>query len=228
MRRHESRSGTWSQSTVSSFPDAEGGQPAINSGLHPFDELACHLVVSNTVDMLVDINALRRHRAAIQMGDDGPFVWGDFERVVAESMVVREAGRPQHELYRHLRATQNRLTDLRTIPVKLDWMLQQRDAGNLDPYDWMFFASSDVNSFLSNVRSLFDHLSDALRAAAPKPGSIPQQSFRKLRDWVGKGGEREAEQLGRSAFSIVAGCDWFRRVLFRSDRKSTRLNSSHT
>jgi len=162
--------------------------------------------------MLVDINALRCHRVAIQMGDDGPFVWRDFERVVAESMVVREAGQPQHELYRHLRATQNRLTDLRTIPVKLDWMLQQRDAGNLDPYDWMFFASSDVNSFLSNVRSLFDHLSDALRAAAPKPGSIPQQSFRKLRDWVGKGGERETEQLGRSAFSIVAGCDWFQEL----------------
>jgi len=146
------------------------------------------------------------------MGDDGPFIWGDFERVVAESMVVREAGRPQHELYRQLRATQNRLTDLRTIPMKVNWMLQQRDVGNLDPYDWMFFASSDVNSFLSNVRSLFDHLADALRAAAPKPGSIPQQSFRKLSDWVGKGGEREAEQLGRSAFNIVAGCDWFQEL----------------
>lgn len=175
--------------------------------------LACaNLVISDTAGMLVDINALRRHRAAIRMGDDGYFVWGDFERVVAESMEVRETGQLQRELYRQLRATQNRLTDLRTIPVKLNWMLQQRDAGTLDPYDWMFFASSDVNSFLANVRSLFDHLADALRAAAPKPGGIPQQSFRKLRDWVAKDGERAAEQLGRSACRIVAGCDWFQQL----------------
>jgi hypothetical protein len=146
--------------------------------------------------MLVDINALRRHRAAIRMGDDGYFVWGDFERVVAESMEVRETGQLQRELYRQLRATQNRLTDLRTIPVKLSWMLQQRDAGTLDPYDWMFFASSDVNSFLANVRSLFDHLADALRAAAPKPGGIPQQSFRKLPRLGRKGWRTRGRAIG--------------------------------
>ena len=160
--------------------------------------------------MLLDVDALKRYRAAIQVGDDGPFVWGTFESLMTHTLIGRATDDAElNELYKHLRATANRLSDLRTIALKLDWMLEQRDCGNLDSYAWMFFASSDVNAFLSNVRSLFDHLSEAIRVAALKPNGIPRLSFRKLRDWVEVHPDLAADQLGPTVTGIVAGCDWF-------------------
>src|SRR4051812_4072759 len=109
--------------------------------------------------MLVSRAALETHRAAIQDGPDGPFVWGDFEELLIGCHVARALGRSDVDaVHRELRAVMNRLTDLRTGVMKLDWMLERRDSGDLDPLVWMVFASSDVNSFLSNVRSLFDHI----------------------------------------------------------------------
>lgn len=160
--------------------------------------------------MLLNVDALKRHRDAIQAGDDGPFVAGTLTALTAYAHIERAKGSEESDqLNRHLRATMNRRGDLWTIASKLDWMLKQRNAGVLDSSAWMFFASSDVNAFLFNVRSLFDHLAEAMRVAAPKPQGIPHQSFKGLQDWIAKHPEMADKQLGADVASIVAACDWF-------------------
>lgn len=166
--------------------------------------------IDDAGDVLVDVDALRRLRGAIHDGPDGPYVWGEFERLLTDCHVVRALGRGDVDVvHGHLRAVSNRLTDLRTCAMKLAWMLERRDAGELDPFAWMFFASSDVNSFLTNVRSLFDHLARVLRAVASAPAGVPAFSFNDLRKWTQSQDLGRARQLGHRAFELVVKCDWF-------------------
>jgi hypothetical protein len=153
---------------------------------------------------------MRRHRSAIREGDDGPFVWGSFERLLTDCLVNRALGREDvDQVHRELRAVANRLTDLRTIAMKLDWLLEQRDSGTLDPMVWMLFATSDVSGFLTNVRSLFDHLARSMRAAAPQPRSIPQFSFNDLRKWALREDLEQGRQIGERVHELVVACSWF-------------------
>src|SRR4051812_44675723 len=99
--------------------------------------------------VLVDRDALERHRSAIHEGPDGPFVWGEFERLHAGCHVASALGRQEVDaVNRHLKAVANRQSDLRTVAAKLQWMLERRDSGDLDPMAWMAFASSDARFFL--------------------------------------------------------------------------------
>ncbi len=163
--------------------------------------------------MLVSVDALLQYRAAIRHGDNGPYVWGSFERLVTDCNVASALGRTAVDRpYRHLVAVSNRLTDLRTSAMKLDWMLERRDVGELDPMAWMLFAASDVNSFLTNVRSLFDHLARALHSTAPQPGGIPSFSFTDLRKWALREGLGQAAQIGRDVLDLIVSCDWFEKL----------------
>ena len=168
--------------------------------------------------MPVSEQALRSHRAAIQRGPDGPFVWGAFEELLVPRRDPADPRNPVIDrLLRELSAIQNRLTDLRTCALKLDWMRDLRDQAVLDPMSWMLFASSDVTSFLANLRALFDHLARALRAAAPEPGGIPHQSFNDLRKWVARSDINQARQLGVWARDLVREADWFDEVRMLRD-----------
>jgi hypothetical protein len=135
--------------------------------------------------VLVDRAALDRHRKAIQENEKGWFVWGELERLSTACHVYRATGQTdQDELCRHITAVTTHVQDLRTIVAKLDWMRELRDAEQLDSYTWIYFAATDVVSFLTNVRSMFDRLARAMRAAANQPGSVPLLSFNELQKWL--------------------------------------------
>lgn len=160
------------------------------------------------------------------MADDEAYTWGAFDRLITDCHVAWALDQDAIvETYRELRAIANRLTDLRTVPMKLDWMLQRRDLGELDPFGWMYFASSDINSFLTNLRALFDHLARAMRCAAPHPGGIPR-SFNGLRKWAARETNDQARQLGTRQLGLVMGCDWFDEL--RALRDDLVHNDAHT
>lgn len=164
------------------------------------------------VGTLVDLTSLRAHRAALQHDEEGWFVWGALEALWAEGFLDRGKSERLDELKWHLRAVLNRLGGLRTIAAKLDWMLGERDAGNLAPDGWMHFASNDVLSFFSELRSLFDHLAAALAAAAPQPGGVPDRSFNRLRNWLSKDPQERGAQLGGEIADVIRSCEWFDEV----------------
>lgn len=163
---------------------------------------------------LIDIDALREQRDAIKVNEDGPYVWGNFERVQSAVRVERQPRPPDDPLnqtMRHLRAISNRLRDMRSIAAKLDWMLHMSRRGELAEGAWMHFATSDVDGFLMTTRSLLDHLSRALVSVAPQPGSLPKFSFNDLRKWLAKNPDKDA-QLGEESARLVVQCDWFDKV----------------
>jgi hypothetical protein len=55
------------------------------------------------------------------------------------------------------------------IVLNVEWMRSLRDTGELDSGTWMYFAASDTISFLTSVRSLFDHLALTLKSSSPSP-----------------------------------------------------------
>jgi hypothetical protein len=159
--------------------------------------------------MLVDADAIRNMRRRMLRDDRGPYSWGAFNQLWAALMLEHAQGRTErNDLFREVTAASNRLRDALTIAFKLDWMIHSRDEGAIEPELWMYFATSDINGFFSNVRSLFDHVARALRISALKRDSVPR-SFYDLRKWVAKDPPRADAQLGVAAARIVAGCDWF-------------------
>jgi len=160
--------------------------------------------------LLVDRTALDQHRRAIQQDEEGWFVWGELERLSTACHVYRATGQTdQDELCRHITAVTTHVQDLRTIVAKLDWMRELRDAGQLGSYTWIYFAATDVVSFLTNVRSLFDRLGRAMRAVANQPGNVPLLSFNDLQKWLAKP-RVDHEMLGGDLATLVEQArDWF-------------------
>jgi hypothetical protein len=163
--------------------------------------------------VLVDAQALGALKASVQHDDeDRAFVFGDFDRLWAAMHIERNprlsAEDSLNAVMRHLTATLNRQQDLRTSAAKLDWMLHLVRDGHLDQYTYMFFAASDIVGFLTSARSLLDHLSRALVAAAPKRDSLPKFSFRRLRERLDEHRELRPN-LGERLSDLVLACDWF-------------------
>jgi hypothetical protein len=77
----------------------------------------------------------------------------------------------------------------------------------------MYFAASDVVAFLTNVRSMFDHLAGAMRMVAYQPGGVPR-SFNDLQKWLEGSSstviDERRKALGAELAAIVGQArDWF-------------------
>jgi hypothetical protein len=162
--------------------------------------------------LLTSRASLERQEAAIQWDADGPYLWGEFERLLAAALMARDRSDTYAQLYRHLRAVQNRLTDIRTIVTKLtklDWMNGLRTTGELDDDDWMFFATSDVVAFLANTRGLLDHLAWSYRVSSAHPNQV-SGSFRKLRASLVNDEHSPLDgNLPPGVPDLVRSCEWF-------------------
>lgn len=165
--------------------------------------------------MLFDRVLIRALRESIQFDEEGAFVWGAFEQLLAAALVERVASgdgviQARHPPlpWRDLVAVQNRLRDMETIVWKLDRQLEWRRTDVLGRWEWMFFAASDVNAFLVFARALLDHLAKAIRLTAPRREGVPR-TFSDLTKWVAsKPADLVAETLGPMA-TVVADAEWF-------------------
>lgn len=158
--------------------------------------------------MLVDIASIERLRESVLLdGDDGPCQSSGLVRLSASCHIARAMGAEGLDgLSRQLTDITQRNWDLLTIVMKLRWMQERRDDGALDPMGWMLFAANDVNSFLMNTRSLFDHVAKVIRLESA--GQTPQ-SFHDLRKWVASDTRDTSHMLDPRLVDLVAECDWF-------------------
>ena len=163
--------------------------------------------------MLVDVAAMRHHRSTIAVDQDGAWTSrGRLETMSATIHLWTHLERPDtEELNRHVASACGRFADLRTVVWKLDWMRGLRDLDELDPHQWMYFAGSDIASFLTDVTAVCDHLGRALCVASPHTGKLPR-SFGELRRFVAQRGDAASAQLGARAAAIVATAQWFSRI----------------
>lgn len=161
-------------------------------------------------EVLTDARSLRRLRSLILEDAEGTYMSGAFVHLEAATHVQVHMGRSDLvPLNDQLLAIRNRLVDLEVICSKLDWMRESRNAGQLDRFAWMLFASNDVVGFLTHLRSLLDHVAKALHAVAIQPGQVPKDSFQSLRRWAAKGPDRAEASLGAEAVATIADTAWF-------------------
>jgi hypothetical protein len=163
--------------------------------------------------VLVDLAAMRQHRTTIAVDDSGAWISRSrLETMSATMHVWNHLGRAGAEgLNRHVGSACGRLADLRTVVWKLEWMREMRDLGELDSHRWMYFAASDIASFLTDVTAVCDHLGRALYVASPQAGKLPR-SFGELRRFVAQSGDTATAQLGSRGTVIVDEADWFSRI----------------
>jgi hypothetical protein len=160
--------------------------------------------------MLTDAESVRRLRDLILDGDDGAYMTSQFVHLEAAASIQVHMGQAHlGALSGHLRGVRSRLVDLEVICSKLEWMRHQRNAGSLDRFAWMYYASNDVVGFLSHARSLLDHLALAIGAGSHKPGQVPSKSFRQLKKWVADGPTRAQSCLGPEMVGALSDTDWF-------------------
>lgn len=157
--------------------------------------------------MLLDLGDLRRHRQALREDDDGWFLWGNLEALWTHGHINRQPCQENLPPTWQLRAILNVRGDLYTTLGKVEWLLQQRDHGILDPLGFSAFAASDIVSFFTQVRSLFDYWADAIRLSALQPDQVRQGSFQRLQNWLED--EHHRQLLGSRTGDLVADCQWF-------------------
>lgn len=179
----------------------------------PFETDLClalpHLA-REALEVIVNQDALAAHRRAIEESEDGWFTWGGFEALYAD-LVVSGYDKGLRRISRQFTAIVNRQQQLRTIVLKLDWMKGKRDSDELGADDWMFFAASDVISFVTTVRSLFDHLARSFAEVATHRASVPKFSFNDLQRWLERD-RSNSEILGEDLAELILADNWFEAI----------------
>lgn len=145
---------------------------------------------------------------AICRADDGYYTSSAFDRLLVVAHIARASSEADHFPYRHLVEVAEHFNHLITLVSKISWLADRRAAGELDDITWMYFCASDILTFYTVMRSLFDEVSAIAARVSKKKGVVPDKDFHRLREWTKKN-VRSDEALGRLLAESIRGCDWF-------------------
>jgi hypothetical protein len=100
------------------------------------------------------------------------------------------------------RSITNDLWSLQTVAMRLTWQHGLVANGTLDHTSWNLYASADVNTFLVEARSLYDHLAKIIEAIALKR-EMRDQSYHDLVKKVRKDRARLNRLFGPDVVEII-------------------------
>lgn len=112
---------------------------------------------------------------------------------------------PLHQFYRSAQFAEQDLFNLFTLVERITWMRERVHEGIMSQDLFDRFATSDIDMFHIEFRSIFDYLAQAMAGFAKT--QLPS-SFRKLRDRI-LPGEGYAEEIGVEIAAAVTDCNWF-------------------
>jgi hypothetical protein len=99
--------------------------------------------------------------------------------------------------------------NLQTICNLLDharWLTNQLLEGNLPPGAWQAYFRTDIHTFHSEIRSIFDHLAEALDGGR----NVLPDSFEKLKNGVEiNGNSKYGTRLDANIIALIKECEWF-------------------
>jgi len=82
-------------------------------------------------------------------------------------------------------------------------------ARHLPDSAWMAFATSDIDMFLVEVRSAFDHLAGVVSCLSEKQGQVPDDSYRSLVKWRTENNDRAVRLLGNRTVDLIVSSAWW-------------------
>ena len=146
---------------------------------------------------------------AIHTTDDAYYTSSLFDRLFGAAHVTRAAPEASNFPYRHLVEATEHFNHLITLIYKVAWLADRRAAGELDDITWMYFCGSDILTFHTVMRSLFDEVSAMTARLGTQKNVVPDKDFHRLREWAKKKKVKSEEVLGKVLTESVLSCDWF-------------------
>lgn len=144
----------------------------------------------------------------IRKSDDRYYTSSLFDRLFGAAHVMRSAPDASRFPYRHLVEANEHFNHLITLIYKIAWLADRRATGELDDVTWMYFCSSDILTFHTVMRSLFDEVSAVAAQLATRSNVVPDKGFHRLRKWA-TNEVKSNSLLGETLAESIRGCDWF-------------------
>ncbi len=149
----------------------------------------------------------------------------DFEKLDLQIAMSQLKLGPNGIVNHLLRYISQDLSNILIIINKLDWERDLWVKGALPNETWLYFASTDIDIFHVELRSIFDYIAEIIQAQSSHPTNVPK-SFEKLRVRL----EREIKEnrndlwknIGEGFCKLVLSCNWF------EDIKDVRDANIHT
>ena len=145
---------------------------------------------------------------AIRKADDGYYTSSLFDRLFGAAHVMRATPEGSRFPYRHLVEATEHFNHLVTLMHKIAWLADRRVVGELDDITWMYFCGSDILTFHTVMRSLFDEVSAMTARLGTQSNVVPDKGFHRLRVWT-KNEIRSDGLLGKELAESIRSCGWF-------------------
>ena len=156
---------------------------------------------------MIDYLYLETATNAIKTDSTGPYLHGAYSSLYSAVIIP-----PARELAPvALRSAISRVTedlwDALTIVWRVEWQRGMKREGHLDDTKWMYFVGTDVRELHVALRAFYDSLCILIRPVLEKPGQVPLDSFRKLKQWIEKPGNDE--RIGSDLATEISAAKWF-------------------
>lgn len=102
----------------------------------------------------------------------------------------------------------NDFDNIVTIIHKIHWLSIQWLSGKLPLEHWQAYVSTDIHSFHTELRSIFDSIAIAISNSAVKVNQVPK-SFTDLLSYCKKNSQQAKALLGQDLCSLILDTDWF-------------------
>jgi hypothetical protein len=157
---------------------------------------------------VIDLKDIQSVRSQFGMDEEGCFWSGEFILLLGDLVVA--SARHKNEiltqiLQKHRYILQD-LSNLGMVLFKLEWIRSHAQNNDSLKSLWFQFATTDIDYFHVEFRSIFDYVAKIIGDITNKPGQITD-SFHRLQERLNKPGNRA--RLGEELANLVESVDWF-------------------
>jgi len=136
--------------------------------------------------MRSDVQVVNEALTLFAEGERGVFLRGKGQDIAFKAMIADAARYPAipgtSALFHNI--TQD-IWNISTIVERLHWTRARACHDGELRDKWMSYAAADIQAVHVEIRSVLDYVAQIVPAFCPKPGQLPDASFRKLLKWVG-------------------------------------------
>ena len=158
---------------------------------------------------MITSDDIQRVRSQFGEDENGYFWYGEFILLLGDLVIAlaRHEDKTMREIRRKHSYIMLDLWNLGTIIFKLEWMRSRAETDESLKTVWWQFATTDIQQFLIEFRSIFDYIAQIIEQVANKPGQTAN-SFQDLQKWI-KRNPGHRDSLGDDLANLVESVDWF-------------------
>jgi hypothetical protein len=155
--------------------------------------------------MAIDKNKLRIALSQIHEDEMGLFLTNSFLDLGCQlPNIIEKTNKPL--FFKNIQYLHDDIWNIESIFLKSSWMRNLWSQGQIEDMEWYFFATSDINYFHIEFRSIFDYLARVIGETSNLPEKV-SRSFEILKNWILK--SRNIIKIDSNLRRIILSCEWF-------------------